>query len=102
MVMVVVLKDIRMNYAFGDHHSTGRDKEEKERHTSNVSLWLHILVEIGLYEAEPLLDGALDISAALTDVSEDFLAIPVSLGTRSLEHQGTYGVVTSRDLHLLP
>ena len=102
MVMVVVLKDIRMNYAFGDHHSTGRDKEEKERHTSNVSLWLHILVKIGLDEAEPLLDGTLDVSAALTDVSKDFLATQISFDTSVSCRQGTYGVETGRDQHLLP
>lgn len=38
--------------------------------TCNVSLWFHVFVEVGLDKGEPLLDAALDVSAAFAHITE--------------------------------
>lgn len=42
--------------------------------TSDISLWLNVMVEVRLDETEPLLDAAFNVSATLADVSKHFLA----------------------------
>ena len=64
---------------------------------------LNILVKVWLDEAKPLLDAAFDISATLTNITQDFLAIQVSSRRRGWEVCSfAYGVVIDRDQHLPP
>ena len=60
-----------------NHHTSSLSSAKKMHQdiplTSNMPLRFDILVKIWLYEAEPLLDAAFDVSSTLTDISKDLL-----------------------------
>lgn len=78
---MLFLKVIRLNYALicGSSYKVGRSRDYTL--TSYVSLWLHILGEVGLDKEKPLLDTSFDVSTSVTDISNDCLAIESAYST---------------------
>lgn len=64
---------------------------DKVAQTSDLSLRLHILFEIGFDESEPLFDTAFDISASLRDIPENCVESVSTIKQRDARAVEIYG-----------
>lgn len=95
--MLFVLNVVQLNYAM--YLESSQCVWARNRLTSSVLLWLHILVVVGLDPGKPLLDTTIDVSPSLPH-------IPQHCGRQlQLEagwHVRAYGAGTDRDPHPHP